>query len=241
MQLDADAVLFDLDDTLSEYRRGQAELLAASFERAGVEPFFDAADYIAQYDAFYGDGETAVDDLRERCFVAICERRGHDPDLGRELAAHYAEERDQTNVRFRPGARQALEATTERLPVAIVTNGDRAMQRAKLDALGIRDRVDTVVYGGVDVPAKPEPEPFDHALAALESPAERTVHVGNSLGTDVAGATAAGLWSVWTPTPGDLPDGIADPAAADPAHPEVDPTPDTVLTDLGELPSLLGL
>lgn len=241
MPNDVDAVLFDLDDTLSVYRRGQAELLSVSFERAGIEPFFDARDYIAQYDAFYGDGETDVDDLRERCFVAICRDRGRDPELGGELAAHYAAERDQTNVRFREGAQAALEGVAGEVPIGVVTNGDREMQRVKLEGLGIAELVDEVVYGGVAVPAKPEPEPFEVALSALDVRPDRTVHVGNSLSTDVAGARTAGVESVWAPTAGDLPDGVADPAAIERLSEAVEPAPDHVVTDMAAVPTILDV
>ncbi len=73
------------------------------------------------------------------------------------------------------------------------------MQRTKMAALGIDDRVDAVVFAGHDAPVKPEPEPFERALAELGSTPDRAVHVGNSLDSDVAGADAAGLRSVWVP------------------------------------------
>jgi len=234
-----EAVLFDLDDTLAVYRRGQAELLAASFERAGVEPFFDAETYVERYDEYYGDGGVAVDQLRERCFTAICRELERDPQLGRELARHYAEERDQANVRYREGADAALSRIGGDVSIAVVTNGDEAMQRTKLDALGLRGQVNQVVYGGVETAPKPDPEPFERALAALNVPADRAVHVGNSLSTDVAGAHAAGLRSVWAPTERDLPADVDTHAELSPDYLGVEPAPDHVLADLRELPDVL--
>ena len=54
-----------------------------------------------------------------------------------------------------------------------------------------------IVHAGYEAQAKPHPEPFERALAALGTPASRTVHVGNSLSSDVAGAHAAGIASAW--------------------------------------------
>lgn len=234
-----EAVLFDLDDTLSVYRREQAELLEAAFERADVEPFFDEATYLERYDEFYGDGDVAVDDLRERCFTAICRDRERDPELGRELARHYADERDQSNVRYRDGAEAALSRLLGDVAVGVLTNGDRSMQRTKLEALGLRGQVNHVVYGGVETEPKPHPEPFERALAALNVPAERTIHVGNSLATDVAGADAAGVRSVWVPRERDLPESVASLAGLTADNPALDPAPDHVLPDLRGLPDLL--
>ncbi len=81
----------------------------------------------------------------------------------------------------------------------LVTNGGPDTQSPKVDALGVRDPFDTVVLAGYDTPAKPDPKPFERAMKTLETTPERTVHVGNSLTSDVVGAHAAGIRSVWIP------------------------------------------
>lgn len=203
-----DTVLFDLDDTLIEYERGASEVLEIAFERADVDPLFDAAEYYVRYDEFLHDS-ASVADLRENCFAALAAEAGHDPALGRRVAAEFTAERDQSRVRFLPGAREALDALAAEYALGIVTNGAPEMQREKMDALGIRERVGTVVYAGYDTPAKPDPEPFRRVLDLLDSTPETAVHVGNSLTTDVPGARAAGVRSAWVPADPDL---VPDPA-----------------------------
>lgn len=191
-----EAVLFDLDDTICEYRQSIEELVAHSFDAVGVEPFFTAAEYretFGEYVAAYDD----VDEIRERSFVALADEKGRDSDLAREMAAAYAAERDQADVQFLPGAREAVETLCERYRAAIVTNGAPEMQTAKLRSLGIEGQFETVVHAGHDTAAKPDPEPFEAAMEALGTSADRTVKVGNSLTTDVAGAHAAGVRTVW--------------------------------------------
>ena len=200
-------VLFDLDDTLIEYTQSSADVLAAAFDRVGVDPLFSIPDYHARYDDFL-DASEGIDDLRARCFAAILDERGRDPELGRRVAAAYAAERDQTAVRFLPGAEAVLDALSDR-PLGIVTNGDPGMQRTKMDALGIRERVDAVVHAGYDTAAKPEPEPFRRALDLLDGTPETAIHLGNPLTTDVPGARAAGLATGWVPAD---PDASPDPA-----------------------------
>jgi putative hydrolase of the HAD superfamily len=191
-----DAVLFDLDDTLCEYHRSGGDLLALSFETAGVDPFFTVEEYHARYGEFVEDSET-VRDLRADCFAALAEAAGRDPATGRAVADAYAAERDHTAVRPFPGALEAIEALSDDHRIGMVTNGGPRMQRQKLAALGIDEAFETVVHGGYDAPSKPDPEPFHRALSDLDVPPERAVHVGNSSHADVPGAKAAGLRAVW--------------------------------------------
>jgi putative hydrolase of the HAD superfamily len=92
-----------------------------------------------------------------------------------------------------------LDSFADDYRLGIVTNGSPEAQRPKLARSTVDDYVETVVFAGYDTDPKPETEPFDRALATLDSTAERAVHVGNSLASDVAGANAAGLTSVWIP------------------------------------------
>ena len=223
MQLDA--VLFDLDDTLCRYRRSGSELLEAAFERTGTEPFITREEYHARYPEFVDESDSMAD-LRERCFAAIAEAKGRDPEVGRRVARAYADERDHGNVEPLPGLEATVEAVST-LPLGLVTNGSPEMQTPKLEALGLADAFDVVVHAGYDAPAKPDPEPFETALAALEASPDRAVHVGNSLSSDVAGAHAAGVRSVW----------LEDPETEGP----VDPEPDHTVASLAEVPSVLGL
>jgi len=193
-----EAVLFDVDGTLCEYRRSGRELLGVAFEREGVEPFFAVEDYYARYGTFSETTES-VDALREECFAAIAAERGRDRALGRALARRFADERDHRDVVPLPGAHEAIGALAEEHELAVVTNGSSEMQNLKLDGIGLADAFETIVYAGYGVAPKPDPAPFHRALDALDVRPERAVHVGNSLEADVAGARAAGLRSVWVP------------------------------------------
>lgn len=215
-----DTVLFDLDDTLCSYRRPGEAVLDAAFETAGVSPLFAAADYYGVYDEYLAES-TSIHDLRERCFGDLAVEAGHDRAAGHAVAEAYALERDQGGVALIDGAREALDALAAEYRLGLVTNGAPEMQREKLAAAALEDDFETVVCAGYDAPAKPAPDPFDAALEALDSTAERAVHVGNSPSTDVAGAQAAGVRAAW------IPDGDA------PERP--DPTPDYTLESLADL------
>lgn len=191
-----DTVLFDIDDTICEYRRSGAELLALAFDRQGVEPFFDVNEYYNRYDTLI-ETTDSVEMLRAECFAAIAEEHGRDPELGRAIASTYATERNHRNVRPLPGSREAITSLSRDYRLGIVTNGPPDTQAKKLDEIGVADAFEVVIHAGYDAPAKPDPEPFYRALSALDTTPESAVHVGNSLPSDVAGAQAAGLKAVW--------------------------------------------
>ena len=218
-----EAVLFDVDDTLCRYRRTGDKLLSVAFERTGVDPFITLEEYHDRYPDFVDDTDSMTD-LREQCFATIAAEKGRDPAVGRRIAAVYADERDHGNVEPLPGLESALGAVGDR-PLGVVTNGAPEMQSAKLEALGLDDAFDVVVHAGYDAPAKPSPEPFETALSALSVRPERAVHVGNSLRSDVAGARAAGVRTVWL---------------AEKADPSTVPDPDHAISTLSELPSVVG-
>ncbi|MEF8881089.1 MAG: HAD-IA family hydrolase [Halapricum sp.] len=105
--------------------------------------------------------------------------------------------RHQSNVRFLPGAKEAIETATEHYRVGLVTNGVPWMQSQTPAGLGIADRFETIVHGSHDAAYKPNSEPLHTALGELGVERDRAVHVGNSLSADVAGPHNAGLQSVW--------------------------------------------
>lgn len=212
-----DAVLFDLDDTLCRYRVPGRELLDRAFEAVGVEPLFAVEDYHAVYDD-YAESADTVEGLREACFADLATQAGVAPDVGRAVARAYAAERDHRNVEPLDGALEAVRTLADDHRLGLVTNGAPSMQGQKLDAIGLTDAFETVVHGGHDAPAKPAPEPFHAALDVLDVSPDRTVHVGNNLETDVAGANAAGVRAVWLRSGEGVGDAVPDYTVDTPAE-----------------------
>jgi FMN phosphatase YigB (HAD superfamily) len=102
---------------------------------------------------------------------------------------------------------------------------------AILEATGLRERLDALAISHDVGVRKPRPEIFTAALDALGvSPAE-TLHVGDNLEADVAGAAALGIRTVW------LTRCVADPAAARARVPAA--RPDWEIRDLAELAGVL--
>jgi HAD superfamily hydrolase (TIGR01509 family) len=188
-------VLFDLDDTICEFIQSQESVLTEAFDAVDVDPFCSLDEYHQRYGSYLDKSEN-VEDLRKRCFGDIAEEQGYDPELGRNVAAAYSSRRDYS-VRFLPGAREALTELAADYTLGLITNGSPEIQQPKLASLNLSDRFETVVYAGYETSAKPDPEPFHHALDTLNVSPENVVYVGNSLESDVAGAQAAHINAVW--------------------------------------------
>ena len=100
-----------------------------------------------------------------------------------------------------------------------------------LEQAGLASYLDAVVISEELGIRKPRPEIFEVVLRRLGVGPEATLHVGDNLRADVAGAAAVGLRTVWITRR--VPDPQRSLAAYD------GPRPDFQLRDLGELTTLL--
>ncbi|MEZ3163363.1 HAD family hydrolase [Halorubrum sp. RMP-47] len=217
------AVAFDLDDTLCRHDHDVTALYRRAFEEAGVEPFGEPEELWPLLDG-PPDPDDRVGYLGAG-FARLAAQHGRDVDPV-ALAAAFESVADESRVAFLPGASDALAAAAAAGPVGVLTNGPEDRQRAKIEALGLNDLVDAIVYAG-DLPRrKPHAEPFERLTAALSVDAAETLYVGNSLSYDVAGAHNAGLRSAWL--------------RADPDEAAAPYRPDYVLDSLAEFPGLLS-
>lgn len=96
-----------------------------------------------------------------------------------------------------PDVVPALAGARERgLRLVVVSNWDSSLPEV-LDRVGLREHVDGVITSAGSGAAKPDPAIFRAGLALAGVAAAAAIHVGDSLGEDVAGARAAGVRAVW--------------------------------------------
>ncbi|MGV9265334.1 HAD family hydrolase [Kitasatospora sp. NPDC003701] len=184
-------LLIDLDHTLVE-RDGGADAWTPGFCTAHGLPL-DAAPVV--FTLFRADRSPAG-------FARIAARYGLPQSGGSLWEEHVAREAARTHLI--PGVPAALAALREAgWTIGVVTNGCTDIQRAKLARTGLLPAVDTVCVSQEAGVRKPAPEIFRLAAARLG----RTLTpdawmVGNNPATDVQGAHAAGIRSIWiTPAP----------------------------------------
>lgn len=122
-----------------------------------------------------------------------------------------------------PEAPEVLTKLAGRWPIGVVTNcsvelGHVAAARCGVEFAAIATTQEAGVY-------KPWPQAYELGLQRLGTPAARTVYVAGSPG-DIGGAAAVGMRVVWHNRAG---------------FPAPDTKPVAEITDLSELPALLGI
>jgi len=185
------AVLFDLDDTLFD----QASWLAGAWQAVAAEAAARTGCDAAELAAVLGEiaaGGTASGGIIDRALA----RLGIDVAVGPLVDAFRAHA--PARLEPYPGVDEALARLAAQVPLGLVTDGDCAIQQAKLDALGIAGHFRAVVLSDRLGRAhrKPDSAPFRAALAALGVPAGLSVFVGDNPVKDIAGAAALGMFTI---------------------------------------------
>jgi putative hydrolase of the HAD superfamily len=194
------AVLVDLDDTLYP----QAEYLGLAWfavAERGARLGLDRARLLAALTTVAARGSARGGIIDDAVRLVGGERAGDaagGPDhLVSELVAAFHAVRPSRLTPY-PGVPAALRELRSRVPIALVTDGAVAGQRAKLAALGLADAFDAVVLSDAWGRGfrKPHPLPFRTALHHLGVDAAAAVMIGDRPDKDVAGAAAVGMRTI---------------------------------------------
>lgn len=178
------AVSFDLDDTLYDYRE---------YARAGLRA---AAEHLQE-----STGEAAHHELRWLYFVSgvtegtfdrLAARRDLPPGVVDELveAFHAAT----TPMSPYDETERVLSQLAEDYELGLVTDGRGGL--AKLRRLGIREYFDSVVVTPEVDCSKRQETAFERALDGLTAPAGATAYVGDDPRVDFRVPNEMGMWTV---------------------------------------------
>lgn len=132
-----------------------------------------------------------------RALLGLLVRRFQVHRLVSRLAAVYERTHPRSYV-LEEGVREALEEVRRAgWSIAVITNGNRRTQPAKLASAGILPLVDGVVISSHEGFAKPDPRVFRLAASRAGASLEGAWVVGDDLRQEIAGAAKLGLRSVW--------------------------------------------
>jgi putative hydrolase of the HAD superfamily len=201
------ALLLDLDDTLLDYSGG----VDAHWEAAVVACAPPGLDRMKLLIALAETRRWFWDDperhRRERVNMLAAwqhiaefalERAGVAADgLARAIARDFAARRRDA-MRLFPDTVQSLERLRRRgVPLALVTNGDAAQQRDKIERHGLARFFDVILIEGEFGVGKPAEIVYRHVLRALGAPPEEAWMAGDHLEFDVDAPQSLGLKGVW--------------------------------------------
>ena len=231
-------VLWDLDGTIIDYSVADAVCLddacakvTARAPDVAPDRFRSTVHRLARQ--FWSDPEVALSVVQGRAdlrgvtraifHAALAEIGIDDAGFARGLAERYRDVRDAA-MRLFPGADDTLARfRAQGIRLALVTNGNAAIQRRKIDRFGLGRCFDAIFVEGEFGAGKPDPRIYAAALHALGCRAPDAWMVGDDLLNDVAGPQKAGMAGVWVDARGR---GLSADAPA---------TPDRIVRSIQEL------
>ena len=208
MKRDFKAVLFDLDETLTDASAGLdaahrvvAKRLHNYLRQHGVE--VNEITLRSKLDAFDDKMNMETKYNRDEWWPELLAELG----LKREVPRQITEELTQlywTTYSSADNPYADAESTLSylkqkgyKLGLVTDTDGKPGMKSRRLKHLGFVGLFDVVVIGGEDtLRTKPSPEPFLFAASKLGLPASKCVFVGDKPFTDIKGAKAAGMRTI---------------------------------------------
>jgi len=233
-----EVVSFDLDGTLVDSRSAWRDGFAAPFLRLAERhpALLDLGDPARVHDDVFQSylttiwervrGEWSPDYVREGWRMLLA-RHGTPDDAAADAAYEEYEAIWPSLMRLFEESLTVLEAVQARYPMILLTNGNTAHQRMKIDAHDLQRWFGHVVVSEEVGLVKPDPAIFAHALAPFGTAPEAALHIGDMRTQDIAGARAARWQSAWVNRGG---------APAGDEH-----EPDVEIASLAELLDLLGL
>jgi 2-haloacid dehalogenase len=193
--------LFDLDDTLLDFRASERRSFALTLAQLGLGGNIDAlfADYqainLALWKSFE-QGAVSKDFLKVERFRKAFARHGLelDPEAASRL---YLDSLPDTVVLIDGAVRlcATLAAIGE---VGIITNGVEHIQKRRIASSGLGDHISFVATSEACGHAKPDSRFFAYTTAMARAFASHeTIIVGDRLDADILGANRFGIESCW--------------------------------------------
>lgn len=217
-------VVFDVDDTLYLER----DYVRSGFEAVGqhIQAQFGGDDFFQRAWAAFEQGArgTVFNQVLAQCGVEV------DTALVTELIGVY---RGHTpKIGLLPDARKTIEQLWGRVAMAVITDGPKSSQQAKVDALGLPQWMDPIVITEELGPghSKPHPRAFERVEQATGCQGDQCVYIGDNPAKDFKAPHALGWRTVRIRRPGGL---HRELGSGDDVQSEV--------TDLSTLVEMLGI
>lgn len=216
-------ILFDLDDTLLDHSGADRD--AALALRASYAPQCSPESFLLDWRraqqihyARYLKGEISFAAQRRARIRAAIGENLRDAEADMAFNFYFAAYRKAWRLFDDVGP---CLAALDGLKLGLVTNGDGAVQRRKIEALGLAALFQAIVISGESGFAKPDARIFALACMKLGAARDNAFFIGDDRRVDAEAASAAGLRGFWLDRSGG--------PCADPMR----------LTTLADVPSLL--
>jgi len=224
-------ISFDGDNTLWDFEKVMRHSLRCALDelrrlipdRATAELTIDKMIEIRNDVAEELRGKTSnLEEIRLNAFKRTVAHIGCEDDkLATRLNILYLKHRFE-DIELFPDVFPALDILSPHFMIGLLSNGNSYPEKC-----GLRDRFRFILFSQDHGLEKPDGRFFDLAVKTAGCSHNQLLHVGDSLGNDVAGANGAGILSVWLNREMEIN--------------KTEVIPDFEVSSLNELPELLGL
>lgn len=186
------AVLFDLDDTLHNRSTSIKGFALHQYQKLLIDQVDENAfiDRFMKLDAhgYFSKAQLYPQILAEFHVTAVS------PDI---LLNDYAEH-FHIHARLMEGARELLKTLrSQGFKLGIISNGWTDFQYRTIDALGLREAVDTILISQAENIRKPDKRIFHRAAQRLNTSPDQCIFVGDNPTSDILGAQVASMRPIW--------------------------------------------
>ncbi|MGN8799755.1 HAD family hydrolase [Candidatus Merdisoma sp. HCP28S3_D10] len=197
-------VIFDIDGTLYDYERGNAEGVARMTAYAKKELGIGPEEFMAEYKRLYEEAKKKLGTDNATIHSRTIRLQNMMENWGKPIFPHVEKlyhlywggllEASEAE----PGSIEAVRALRDMgVHIGIGTDMTVTMQYKKLERLGFAPYVDHIVTSQEAGHEKPHPEFMALCIEKAGCSPEELVFVGDTFKKDVAGPGAAGMHPVW--------------------------------------------
>lgn len=203
MEKNINILLIDADDTLLDFEKNELNALNRTIEYARYP---DGESFIQTYmeinNRVWKDleqGKIESDAINPTRFALLHRELSKEIALAcspEELGEYYLDQLCQGGYLLE-GAREILEYLSGKYTLVLATNGLARVQRARVRKAGIEQFFERHAISQELGYHKPDPRFFELALEGFDYSKEQVIMIGDSLFSDMAGADAFGIKSIW--------------------------------------------
>lgn len=190
-------LLFDLDDTLLDFKKAEAVAIRHVLNMFGITPTDETVELYSKINKSFWNrfekGEIEREEIFEGRFKVLAEQLNVNLDTA-AICAKYFEALSECGFTF-DGAKPLLKNLAEKYTICAATNGALITQEKRIAVSGIEKYFNGGIYISEAMGyKKPQKEYFEYILKSLGNPPKNQVlMLGDSYGSDILGAHNAGI------------------------------------------------
>lgn len=195
-------ILWDLDQTILDFKKSQDYALRYSFEKLGLEINNDIISLYNDINDSYWKrlerGEIGKEEIHKGRFKTLFEQIGVTKTTAEEIEEIYQNALGSVFFFQDEADKLILQLKNKGIKQYIITNGFNKTQANKVHISGLDKMVDGVFVSEIIGCPKPQKEYFDACLAKMDGVlADECIIVGDSLTSDMQGGLNAGIATCW--------------------------------------------